>query len=77
MAVVISRDRKTIRYGALLLSAAWLALPGAASAQRASDAPADIRVIGHRDPEGLLPDQTEPRRSARFPPTSSSSRPQR
>ena len=61
MAVVISRDRKTIRYGALLLSAAWLALPGAASAQRASDAPADIRVIGHRDPEGLLPDQTEPK----------------
>ncbi|MDQ1156056.1 iron complex outermembrane receptor protein [Sphingomonas sp. SORGH_AS 950] len=61
MAVLISRDRKTIRYGALLLSAAWLALPGAASAQRASDAPADIRVIGHRDPEGLLPDQTEPK----------------
>ncbi|MDR6146417.1 iron complex outermembrane receptor protein [Sphingomonas sp. SORGH_AS870] len=61
MAVLISRDRKTIRYGALLLSAAWLALPGAASAQRAADAPADIRVIGHRDPEGLLPDQTEPK----------------
>ncbi|MFE8583564.1 TonB-dependent receptor [Sphingomonas sp. NCPPB 2930] len=61
MAVQISRDRKTIRYGALLLSAAWLALPGAASAQRAADAPADIRVIGHRDPEGLLPDQTEPK----------------
>ncbi|MDR6116077.1 MULTISPECIES: TonB-dependent receptor domain-containing protein [unclassified Sphingomonas] len=61
MAVEISRDRKTIRYGALLLSAAWLAPPGAASAQRATDAPADIRVIGHRDPEGLLPDQTEPK----------------
>ncbi|WP_343528997.1 TonB-dependent receptor [Sphingomonas sp.] len=51
----------TIRYSGLLLAAAGLTLPIAVSAQRAADAPTDIRVIGHRDPEGLLPDQTEPR----------------
>ncbi|MDQ1231119.1 iron complex outermembrane receptor protein [Sphingomonas sp. SORGH_AS 879] len=61
MPVVTSRDQPMIRRGALLLSAAWLALPMVASAQQAGDALSDIRVIGHRDPEGLLPDQTEPK----------------
>lgn len=61
MPVVNSRDPMTIRNGLLMLSAAWVVLPSAASAQQAPQSPADIRVIGHRDPEGLLPDQTEPR----------------
>ena len=52
--------RMTIRRDALLFAMAWLALPMAALAQQATDAPGDIRVIGHRDPEGLLPDQAEP-----------------
>jgi len=52
--------RTTIRRDALLVATAWLALPATAMAQQAPEAPADIRVIGHRDPEGLLPDQTEP-----------------
>ncbi|WP_322966197.1 TonB-dependent receptor [Sphingomonas fuzhouensis] len=60
MPVVISRDQTLIRYAALLLSAAWLALPVEAMAQQGTEASADIRVIGHRDPEGLLPDQTAP-----------------
>jgi iron complex outermembrane receptor protein len=38
-----------------------MALPVAASAQQIIDLPNDIRVVGHRDPQGLLPDQTEPR----------------
>ena len=61
MPVVISRDRVVIRCGALALSALCLALPHTASAQQATDPATDIRVIGHRDPEGLLPDQTEPK----------------
>ncbi len=61
MPVVISRDRVVIGGGALALSALCLALPHAASAQQATDSATDIRVIGHRDPEGLLPDQTEPK----------------
>ncbi len=60
MPVVISRDKSMYWCGALALSAACLTMPAAASAQQAGD-PTDIRVIGHRDPEGLLPDQTEPR----------------
>ncbi len=58
MPVVISRNGVFVGCGAL---AAWLALPGAAAAQQATDDRTDIRVIGHRDPEGLLPDQTEPK----------------
>jgi iron complex outermembrane receptor protein len=58
MPVVISRDQTMIRLAVLMLSAAW---PVAVSAQQTADASADIRVIGHRDPEGLLPDQTDPR----------------
>ncbi|MBB4618552.1 iron complex outermembrane receptor protein [Sphingomonas abaci] len=62
MPVPHARDRVTIRPAALLCSVAGLMLPAAALAQQATtDVPADIRVIGHRDPEGLLPDQTEPR----------------
>ena len=42
---------------------ASLALSGVASAQEAAvqppAAPADIQVVGRRDPEGLLPDQTD------------------
>ncbi len=58
MPVVISRDQTMIRLAVLMLSAAW---PVAVSAQQTADASADIRVIGHRDPEGLLPEQTDPR----------------
>ena len=60
MPVTKMRGRRTIRRDALLVATAWLALPAEALAQQAADAPADIRVIGHRDPEGLLPDQVEP-----------------
>ncbi len=52
MPVVISRGQTMIRLGALMLSAAW---PVTVAAQQTPDASADIRVIGHRDPEGLLP----------------------
>ena len=41
-----------------------IAFPVVASAQQvaaADPAQADIQVVGHRDPEGLLPDQTEPK----------------
>ena len=57
MPVAIFRQCKLMGRGVLLLSTAW---PMAAAAQQSADAPADIRVIGHRDPEGLLPDQTDP-----------------
>lgn len=55
------RGRMMSRCSAVVLSSAWLMLPGTASAQQAAEARSDIRVIGHRDPEGLLPDQTEPK----------------
>lgn len=62
MPVVTKRDQRMIRPAALLLSAAWAMLPLAAEAQTVTDAPpADIRVLGQRDPAGLLPDQTEPK----------------
>lgn len=66
MPVVTKRDQGMIRPAALLLSAAWAipmaALPIAVQAQTVTDAPpADIRVLGQRDPAGLLPDQTEPK----------------
>lgn len=62
MPVVTKRDQRMIRPAALLLSAAWALLPLAAEAQTVTDAPpADIRVLGQRDPAGLLPDQTEPK----------------
>ena len=60
MPVKNMHGRTTIRRDALLVATAWLALPATAVAQQAPETPADIRVIGHRDPEGLLPDQTEP-----------------
>ncbi|RYD26723.1 MAG: TonB-dependent receptor, partial [Lysobacteraceae bacterium] len=50
-----------IRSSAVALSAALMTSPFAASAQQTTELPGDIRVIGHRDPEGLLPDQTEPK----------------
>ena len=53
-----------VRSGATALSAVLLILPRAASAQltlRADADAADIRVVGHRDPEGLLPDQDAPK----------------
>lgn len=47
--------------GASLVLPALLAAP-AAMAEAADDAgPSDIQVIGHPDPEGLLPDQTAPK----------------
>ena len=52
------------RSGAIALSAVLLILPGAASAQQTvsvDPASADIRVVGHRDPVGLLPDQAAPK----------------
>ncbi len=62
MPVVTKRDQGMIRPAALLLSAAWALLPMAAEAQTVTEAPpADIRVLGQRDPAGLLPDQTEPK----------------
>ncbi|WP_019515651.1 TonB-dependent receptor [Sphingomonas sp. Mn802worker] len=61
MPAKISYAHLTIRYGGVALFAAAVALPGAASAQQTTDVPNDIRVVGHRDPEGLLPDQTEPK----------------
>jgi iron complex outermembrane receptor protein len=61
MPVMISRAQTMIRCGTVALSAGCMALPVAASAQQAADQSNDIRVVGHRDPEGLLPDQTEPK----------------
>jgi iron complex outermembrane receptor protein len=58
---VISRERLMVRCGALALAGGLLTAPVGAWAQDDTEHPADIRVIGHRDPEGLLPDQTEPR----------------
>ncbi len=49
-----------LKLSALALPALLFALP--AMAAEADDAdPAAIRVVGHPDPEGLLPDQTEPK----------------
>ncbi|PZQ53140.1 MAG: TonB-dependent receptor [Novosphingobium pentaromativorans] len=47
---------------ALMIPALLLASPALAESGEAADAerPADIEVIGHPDPEGLLPDQTAP-----------------
>ncbi len=61
MPVINARHRPMASMAALLLSVAWLALPTMASAQQAADAASDIRVVGHRDPEGLLPEQTDPK----------------
>ena len=60
MPVVISHALGAIRHAPLILSATWLAVPYAASAQQMTEPPTDIRVLGHRDPEGLLPDQRAP-----------------
>jgi len=57
---MISRNRLIVRRGALALVTGLLAVPAAASAQEAAEDPADIRVAGHRDPQGLLPVQTDP-----------------
>ncbi|MGA1798912.1 TonB-dependent receptor [Sphingomonas sp. 4RDLI-65] len=61
MPAVISCDKMMVRCSALALAAGLLAVPAAAWAQQVTADPADIRVIGHRDPEGLLPDQTDPK----------------
>lgn len=61
MPAKISRAQTTIRCCTVVLSAAVMTLPVAASAQQTTEPPEDIRVVGHRDPEGLLPDQTEPK----------------
>lgn len=50
-----------IRCSTAALAAGFMAWPAAASAQQATGLANDIRVVGHRDPEGLLPDQTEPK----------------
>ncbi len=67
MAFVVSRTRILVagRRGALAFALATpMVVPVAASAQLTVGEDAagpDIRVIGHRDPEGLLPDQTDPK----------------
>ncbi len=61
MPAMIWRTQTMIRCRTVTLSAALMSLPVAASAQQATELPSDIRVIGHRDPEGLLPEQTEPK----------------
>ena len=58
MPVANSRAQLLIRVSAVGLSAALLTMSVAVFAQQATDDGADIRVTGHRDPEGLLPDQT-------------------
>jgi iron complex outermembrane recepter protein len=58
---VISRAEMMMRCGTSAVFAAAMATPIAASAQVNTDLPSDIRIVGHRDPEGLLPDQTEPK----------------
>ncbi len=50
-----------IRCSTAALAAGFMAWPAAAPAQQATGLANDIRVVGHRDPEGLLPDQTEPK----------------
>ncbi|GGE96817.1 TonB-dependent receptor [Sphingomonas prati] len=45
----------------MALATGLLTVPGAGWAQAATDGAADISVTGHRDPEGLLPDQTDAR----------------
>ncbi len=60
MPAVIPCYEVMLRRSALALAAGLLAMPGAAWAQDADDQNTDIRVVGHRDPEGLLPDQTVP-----------------
>jgi iron complex outermembrane receptor protein len=61
---MLANSGLAIRSGATALSAVFLVLPGTASAQqtvRVDADTADIRVVGHRDPEGLLPDQDAPK----------------
>lgn len=58
---MISYDGLRVRRGALVLAAGLLTMPASAWAQQASEDTADIRVTGHRDPEGLLPNQTAPK----------------
>ncbi len=50
-----------IRCSTAALAAGFMAMSVAASAQHATGPANDIRVVGHRDPEGLLPDQTAPK----------------
>jgi len=45
-------------WATLALSAALLASPAAASTGSAGDQATDVLVVGHPDPEGLLPDQS-------------------
>ena len=59
MPAVISRY-EMFRCSAVALAAGLLAVSVTARAQDPTDDAAEIRVTGHRDPEGLLPDQTEP-----------------
>ncbi len=61
MPAVISCYDVRLRRSALALAAGLLVMPAAAWAQDGGDENADIQVVGHRDPEGLLPDQTTPR----------------
>jgi iron complex outermembrane receptor protein len=61
MAFLIPRDEYRVWPGAVVLAAALLAVPAAGRAQTPGEETADIRVTGHRDPEGLLPDQSDAR----------------
>lgn len=61
MLVTISRNRSIFQRSAWALAAGLLLGPAAAWAQDATDEAVDIRVTGRRDPEGLLPDQTDPK----------------
>ena len=61
MPAMISYDGLKSRRSALVLTAVLLTVPASAWAQQTTEDTADIRVTGHRDPEGLLPDQTAPK----------------
>ena len=52
---------RTISRLALGLPALLVAVPALADEADSADARADIKVVGHPDPEGLLPDQTAPK----------------
>lgn len=61
MPAVLSFNNVMLRRGGWALAAGLLAMPVVTYAQDAGTDDADIRVVGHRDPEGLLPDQTAPK----------------
>ncbi len=61
MTAVFPPALTTIRFGAAAFCMVAVSVPTVVSAQQSTAPQADIRVVGHRDPEGLLPDQAEPK----------------